>query len=214
MSSLSDLTMLLFIFSPILFTFALVTLISWLKLRKYRDKTDGAENFLRAAIRCMPDERNEWGEAMMAELTYLRGRSLRWEFAHDCVWAALFPPAKTAWPLYLYDAMKRLGSMCGVLSVVLPPLGLPMLWLAAVCADTFTTQDGFTFAEGFMPGIIGCSIVLSIVCLCSGVPLGIVGLVRREQIRWLSMLGPCLSITIFSYVMIAMHFAAAGVNGD
>lgn len=92
MSSLSDLTMIVFIFSPIVFTIALVALISWFKIRKTRDHQDGPERLLSAAVRYMPSERSEWGEVMMAELIATHGASFRWGFALGCARATLFPP--------------------------------------------------------------------------------------------------------------------------
>jgi hypothetical protein len=48
--------------------------------------------------------------------------------------------------------------------------------------------------------------------MLSGVPLGIAGLIRRERVRWLSKLGPCVSLSIISYFVIVMNLANAGLR--
>lgn len=212
MSSLSALTMIAFIFSPLVLTVVIVTLVSWLKIRKFKDASDGPERLLETAIRYMPAERSEWGEAMMAELIATRGASFRWPFALGCARTVLFPPATKAWPRHFHETVRRLGSMCGIFSVALPPLALPILWACAVAAENLTDHDNFTFANGLIPGCIGSMIFVSLACMLSGVPLGIAGLIRREQVRWLSKLGPCLSIAILGYFVVVMNWANAGVR--
>ena len=49
---------------------------------------------LAAAVRRMPEERREWGAAMLAELAQLQNPSTRWWFALGCARVALFPPRK------------------------------------------------------------------------------------------------------------------------
>jgi hypothetical protein len=39
---------------------------------------------LTVAVRRMPVERREWGEAMLAELAQLQNKSTRWRFALGC----------------------------------------------------------------------------------------------------------------------------------
>lgn len=214
MSSLSDLAMIIFIFSPLVFTITLIGTIAWYKLKRFDDGQDGPERLLSAAVSRMPVERSEWGEAMMAELIHTHGAWFRWQFALGCARVAIFPPATTAWPRYLFDALKRLGSLCGILAVTLPPLGLPFLWMAAIAVDALMEHDNFSFSDGFIPGCVGSLVFVSLACMLCGIPLGIAGLIRREQIRWLSMLGPFLSMTIFSYAVIVMHFVAGGPHGD
>ncbi len=214
MSSLSDLELLAFVFTPLVLTVALVACIWWYRSRNRPGNTDGPSQLLSAAARHMPADRSEWGDAMMAELIYLHGASFRWWFALGCARVALFPPATTAWPRYLFDTIKRLGPVCGILSVALPPLGLPILYFAAVAAEVFLIVDGVSTSEVMPAGVIGAIILVSIACMLSGLPLGIAGLVRREQLRWLSLMGPVVSISIFSYLLIVMHFVAGGPHGD
>src|SRR5262245_41580415 len=49
---------------------------------------------LSAIVRQMPEERREWGEAMLAELAQVEGAARRWGFAISCLRVAVFPPAK------------------------------------------------------------------------------------------------------------------------
>jgi hypothetical protein len=104
------------------------------------------------------------------------------------------------------DAFKRLGPVCGVLSVVLPPLSLPLLHLISIACNAFMTHDNFSSRE-LVPTLLGACILGSLACMFSGVPLGIAGLIRREQFRWLSVTGPLSSILIFGYMQIVQHLA-------
>lgn len=45
---------------------------------------DRPERLLRAAVRCMPARRREWGEAMLAELASVPLSPARWRFAVGC----------------------------------------------------------------------------------------------------------------------------------
>ncbi len=67
-------------------------------------------------------------------------------------------------------------------------------------------HDNFSSGE-FVPTLLGLCIVGSLACILSGVPLGIVGLIRREQVRWLFVAGPLSSVMIFTYLQIVQHWA-------
>jgi hypothetical protein len=54
--------------------------------------TDGAARLLAATAAMLPEERRDWGAAMIAELAQVRDRSARWWFATGCATVALFPP--------------------------------------------------------------------------------------------------------------------------
>ena len=95
-----------------------------------------------------------------------------------------------------------------MLSIVLPAISLPLLYLCAIAANRFTTHDDFFNGE-LVPGIIGCCILLAIACMLCGLPLGILGVARRERARWMSAIGPVWSIGIFAYLQL-MQFIAAG----
>jgi hypothetical protein len=68
---------------------------------------------LSAALLYMPDDRAEWGAAMMAELQHVEPAQ-RWRFALSCTRVALFPPAKghggMAIGILLTLAMAALGA--------------------------------------------------------------------------------------------------------
>lgn len=213
MANLSTWQMLAFTFSPMAFTIALVALVAWLRPGKSSSAGDGPERLLSAAMQHMPPERNEWGQAMMSELIHLHehGQSFRWCFALGCVRATLFPPATTSWPRYIFGTARRLGSPCAVLSVILPTFALPLLWLTATACNAFMSHDDFFNGE-LVPALLGGAILACLAIMFSGVPLGVAALVRRERLRWLSFLGPALSVCIFGYMQIVQHFANAVLN--
>ena len=53
---------------------------------------DGPGWLLAVATGTLPADRRDWGEAMAAELTQVRGPVARWRFAAGCARAAAFPP--------------------------------------------------------------------------------------------------------------------------
>ncbi len=55
---------------------------------------DIPSRLLAAVVARMPDDRREWGNAMLAELAQLQGPVCRWNFTVSCLRVALFPPAK------------------------------------------------------------------------------------------------------------------------
>lgn len=144
---------------------------------------------------------------MLAELAAMPTTADRWQFAFGCARAAIFPPPTTSWLRYWLAAFRRLGPVCGLLSVLLPPLSLPLLYLTAIAAGAFMTHDDFSSGE-LVPTILSAFILLSVAIMFSGIPLGIAGLVRREQFRWLSILGLAWSAGLFAYLQVVQHVAA------
>jgi hypothetical protein len=55
---------------------------------------DIPSRLLAAVVGRMPDDRREWGDAMLGELAQLQGSTRRWSFAVSCLRVALFPPGK------------------------------------------------------------------------------------------------------------------------
>jgi hypothetical protein len=53
---------------------------------------DRARSLLSLAVRRLPPDRRDWGQAMLAELDQLQGRAARWRFTLGCVRVALAPP--------------------------------------------------------------------------------------------------------------------------
>lgn len=195
MSSLSTVQMFIFAFAPmVLAALVLLGFLSW-QLRSRSNDLDGPATLLAAAVTWIPVSRFDWARAMLAELHEIRERCARWRFAIGCARAAILAPAV-------------LGPVCGLMAFVLPTLSLPLLWLCAISASRFMTHDDFFNGE-LVPGIIGGFILLSLLCMFCGVPLGIAGWMRGERHRWLSVMGAAMSIGIFLYLQIVQQIARA-----
>lgn len=209
MGQLSVLQMVIFVFAPMAVTLAVAAVVGWWRSRGESGESGGPERLLSAAIRHMPPERSEWGEAMMSELVHLhaRGEAFRWWFALGCSRAALFPPATGSWMRHALATLWRLGSSSAVLSVTLPTLSLPLLWLCAAASNAFMTHDNYASGE-LVPTLLGAAILGCLALMFSGVPLGIVAWVRWEQRRWVALLGPAQSLAIFGYMQLVQHLAA------
>jgi len=90
---------------------------------------------LTVAVRRMPVERREWGEAMLAELAQLQNTSTRWRFALGCSRVAMFPPRKVR---LLQTIMNRkmegvvtiLGSAALISLILVLPFERGGAWLA------------------------------------------------------------------------------------
>ncbi len=73
------------------------------------------EKLLGAALRWMPEERSEWGAAMLAELAHLQQPRARWQFAWGCARVALFPPRRGGF--FMNDRMKHWRTSLGVAAI-------------------------------------------------------------------------------------------------
>jgi hypothetical protein len=178
----------------------------WVQTRNHRSGMDGPELLLAAAVRGLPGERRDWGAAMIAELANVHSPSSRWWFALGCARVAMFPPRRSGLPRYFMHTLTRQDPICGILSVALPPLGLPFLYLAAVLVAALVQP-----LVGRPPDAVARAVVLlSMSCILAGLSLGVAGLVRRERLRWLSVMGSLLSLCIFSYVVVSLHFLDGG----
>jgi hypothetical protein len=198
MTSLFELPILMFVFAPLALTVASIGLIAWWKLRLPRGR-DVSEAILAAAVRSMPAERAEWGNAMLAELEHLTGWWIRFHFAIGCVRAAVFPPG---------------SGRFGLFSVALPLVALPLLYVIALLADVLIHVHDPS-SNFFMPaGLISASLLMTLGLMLSGLPLGLAGWYRREQHLWLCALGPCLSVLLLSYLWLFLYWFAFGPHGD
>jgi hypothetical protein len=218
MDGLFDIRIVSFVFTPLAVTVAL-SVYFW------RDRTkdiratlpalDTPGLLLAAAARRMPEERREWGAAMVAELDQIQDLTLRWWFALSCVRVALFPPRRAA---LLRPAPAGRNPVCGLLAVAAPPLGLPFIYFAAMIVQAIGgspfTQSSRWSDPGVVVEIVRLIVALTLFCMLAGLPLGLAGLLRRERLRWLSALGMLSSLLIISYFVIVMHFMAGGPNGD
>jgi hypothetical protein len=211
-----DIGLVSFVFTPLAFTVALVLLMLWSRVKKSgesgasRGSLDTPGLLLTAAARRMPEEQREWGAAMIRELGQVQGMFARWWFALGCVRVALFPPRRSE---LRTGALTGRNPVCGMLAVALPPLGLPLLYLAALISEALLKQKGLSISEGY-PGLGRGLILFSLSCVLAGMPLGLAGLLRRERLRKLSVMGLISPVCIISYFLIVMSFVAGGPNGD
>ena len=83
--------------------------------------------------------------------------------------------------------METKKPICGSLSVAMPLIGL---FVAFVGFALIREPTGPHQLSGM--GVV--FLILSLLCPIAGVVLGIIGMVRRERLRWLPVLGLVLSI--------------------
>jgi hypothetical protein len=150
----------------------------------------------------MPEAQREWGDAMLAELDEVAGTFERWRFAMGCARVALFPPVfSTGWRSAL-DAIRRLSPGYGLMSVLLPLLGLPLLCLATIVIGSLEQRNGLHDSAVLMATNIGVVLIVGCTFIASGFPCGILGLARRERCRWLSLTGPIFSASVVTYLFL------------
>lgn len=202
--------LLIFIFAPLALTVAVLLGIWWKRINDSRavlPTMDTPGLLLAATVRQMPEERREWGTAMMTELGQVQETWARWRFALDCMRVALFPPRCGV------ALTTSQNPVCSVLAVTLPPLGLPLLYLAALLAEALLQQEGVTMSESY-PGLGRSLGLCALAVVLAGVPLGGAGLLRGERRRGLAMMGILSSLCIIGYFLVVMHFVAGGPQGD
>jgi hypothetical protein len=81
-----------------------------------RTFSTGPQKLLNAALRYLPEERREWGAAMLAELAQLQQPFARWQFALGCARVGLFPPRKGGF--FMNDQMKRRLTTAGAAALI------------------------------------------------------------------------------------------------
>jgi hypothetical protein len=150
----------------------------------------------------MPANQREWGGAMLAELDAVGGSFRRWRFAAGCARVALFPPTSASWPRACLDAVKRLSPGYGALSVLLPLSGLPLLCVATIVIGRLEQLHNAYGPKPLLETRAGIAVLAAAVLIASGLPLGIAGLVRQQQGRWLPVTGSILSVTVFPYLFV------------
>ena len=217
-NGLFDIGILSFVFTPLALTIALLLGVWWTQIRECRTALPAMDTpglLLASAVRRLPEDRREWAEAMTAELGQVNHRASRGWVAVGCAWVALFPPRRSA---LAERTLTTQSPVCGILSVALPPLGLPFAYLTAVIVEAiggspFTLSSRWGNPDAVVE-VVKIIVKLSFFCLLTGLPMGIAGLFRRERLRWLSVLGMISSLSIVSYFIIVMHFTAGVPNGD
>lgn len=145
-------------------------------------------------------ERFEWISAMTAELDHIDDRRERWRFALGCTLASLFSPGRS--PLSVLD--RRVGIL-GVLSVAVPPLGLPFLYLMAAYGDLFLKLPGTSMPENY-PLFVKSGQLIALMLSVSGIPLGICSLLRGERSAWLAKIGLLTPFALAIYFFLAFTF--------
>jgi hypothetical protein len=207
-----------FVFAPLVVTVALLLSIWWKQITSNRAALPALDTpglALASAVRQLPEERRDWGAAMLAELGEIRRRRSRWWFALNCARVALFPPRGAGLPRH---SSTGKGPVCGMLAVALPPLGLPFIYLATVIVEAiggspFTQSSRWNDPDAVM-AVVRVIIIFTLFCLLAGLPLGLAGVLRRERLRRLSVMGMFLSAGIIGYFMAVMSFVAVGPHGD
>lgn len=198
-----------FVFTPLTVTGAVLFAFWWRQIRDCRAELDAPGLLLTLAVRATPEARRNWGQAMLAELETVHGGLARWRFALGCARVALFPPPGET----LLQPAER-SPVFGMLSVALPPLGLPFIYFAAVILEAiggspFTQSSRWSNPDAVMI-MVKTLVLLTLGCLVAGVPFGLAGWLRRERMRWLSAMGLILSVCIFAYFLTAMRFLSGG----
>jgi hypothetical protein len=217
-NGLLDITIVSFVFTPLVVT-VLMLLAIWRKRIRESIATMGAMDtpglLVASAVCRLPEDRVEWGAAMVGELSQIHGLISRWQFALGCVRVALFPPHREG---VMWHALSGHSPVCGMLAVALPPLGLPFIYFTAVIMEIiggspFTQSSSWSNSDTAIE-VANIIVRLTLFSLLAGLPLGLVGLLRRERMRWLSVMGMFSSLFIISYFVTVMHFIAGGANGD
>jgi hypothetical protein len=197
-----------FVFTPLVVTMAMLFAQWWKRMPNSREAIDAPGWLLATAVRALPEARRDWGAAMLAELTQVNRRMTRWRFALGCVRVALFPPQSET----LLQTAGR-SPICGLISVTLPPLGLPLIYVAAALLEAIggnpLTASRGSYPETMMV-VVKLIVLLTVGCLLAGMPLGLAGWWRRERLRWLSAAGMILSVSIFGYFLIGIYLLAGG----
>jgi hypothetical protein len=83
--------------------------------------------------------------------------------------------------------METKKPICGSLSVAMPIIGLLVAFVGFALIRTPTGPQQLSGAGAVV-------LILSLLCPIGGVVLGIIGMVRRERLRWLPVLWFVLSI--------------------
>jgi hypothetical protein len=113
----------------------------------------------------------------------------------------------------LLPSVRRTPTF-GILAVALPPLGLPFIYGAAVIVEAMggsplTPASRWSYPDAVIV-MVKIIMLLTVGCMVAGVPLGLAGWLRRERMRWLSVMGMISSTGILIYFLTVMHFLSGG----
>jgi len=79
------------------------------------------------------------------------------------------------------NTSNRPTPICGILSVALTPLALLFAFLASALVEALVGRAPH--------GVARAIVFLSLSCILAGLAFGVAGLVRRERLRWLPVIG-------------------------
>ncbi|MGH2722506.1 MAG: hypothetical protein ACRDJO_13035 [Actinomycetota bacterium] len=105
---------------------------------------DGPARLLAAAVDTLPEDRRDWGVAMVAELARVSGRSSRWRFAVGSACAAAFPPRGGRVPLVVAGVLAVAAIVASWLATgyALPALRVFALTFVALVGGLATFDRG------------------------------------------------------------------------
>ncbi|MDX2042601.1 MAG: hypothetical protein SF097_15375 [Acidobacteriota bacterium] len=152
------------------------------------------EKLLGAALRWMPEERSEWGAAMLAELAHLQHPRARWQFAWGCARVALFPPRRVVFRMN--DRMKHWRTTFGtaaLFSFLIVVVNTFLLFMT----DNPETHPGlheFQFYLDFFRGWFLNTLVLTLI---------VSGLRASQSTSMKHWLIPLSTATLFGLLLIA-----------
>jgi hypothetical protein len=112
------------VFSVVLSTLSTAAVwVVWLRWRRRADidgQPDGPARLLAVGVATLPEDRHEWGDALLAELASIDNRSERWRFAASGAGTTLSSPA--GWPRpaagWAGAALGAIGVMACVASAI------------------------------------------------------------------------------------------------
>lgn len=174
---------------------------------------DRARSLLTLAVRRLPPDRRDWGQAMLAELDQVQGRTARWRFTLGCVRVALAPPRAQPPPGLVVRAAIVVGAAGVGLGIYLvsPALHLFAMLLAVLlagCAWMALLVSGTAVAALAGPGRILRAVLLTGVAGSVGVVLyGVVrypGAVGDPRDPVLILLSVILAATLTGYTWMAL----------
>jgi hypothetical protein len=138
---------------------------------------------LACAVRRMPDERREWGDAMLAELDQVQTPIQRWRFALGCIGVALCPPMRAGSLQSLMNLTRSLipGNPRAATLVGLV-LALPISLMLAIAVlqiepfhgalkDWFTADDGVRQTTSSFVAVITAFLLLPVASLITLAPV-------------------------------------------
>jgi PadR family transcriptional regulator PadR len=143
---------------------------------------DRAQRVLAMAVAWMPNDREEWGRAMLAELGQVSGRRARWRFAGGATRTALIPP--------------RSGRLR--VAIVLASLAAA----AAIAIYALSPGTGAVTAVA-VPGLAALGTWAALARPCRARPVGLAG--RAAQVIAIAVIIACLIVALRVLVLYPVH---------